>query len=254
MEQPFRPEEPPTWFLRLGHTADEWRRVAEGQQKRLDAEWWQGVLAVYDHFGIEFSAPGAHKDLALSLAFRHERKELLQGQRVCYRALCERYGVDPDEPLAEVTLAYKLMNRFVRREKKQSEPSTNPGTRFATNELILLMVAVARAKEHLVNNGKNVSVRAIARCLRDRDCLAGIFSLAESIQAILSRRGNKAKGIPQPLSDRRLRQIINEIEMLEAPVRDRKLSDLQPQLFIGISELLTRSPVGQNRAQIHNHE
>jgi hypothetical protein len=74
--------------------------------------------------------------------------------------------VDPDEPLAEVTLAYKLMNRFVRREKKQSEPSTNPGTRFATNELILLMVAVARAKEHLVNNGKNVSVRAIARCLR----------------------------------------------------------------------------------------
>ena len=73
MEQPFRPEEPPTWFLRLGHTADEWRRVAEGQQKRLDAEWWQGVLAVYDHFGIEFSAPGAHKDLALSLAFRHER-------------------------------------------------------------------------------------------------------------------------------------------------------------------------------------
>jgi len=252
----FRPDKPAIWWLGLGHTVDEWRRAIEITKKKVDEEWWRGVLAVYNHFRIDFSAPGAHKDLALSLAFRHERKLLVRGGRICYAALCERYGVNPDEAWSEVNLAHALMEKYVQGEKRYSEPkSNNRGLRLSTGELALLFVLVAAVKKHLLRNGKDGTVREVVRCLRDRKQLATVVStkLAESMHAIFLKRGNKDKGTPRLLSDRRLRQIVGEMEIIEAPVKNRDLTPLQLEVYIGVTDVLARSSAGQNRAHFDNH-
>ena len=244
---------PPSWWETFGHSPDDWRRVVEIAKKKAFENWWQLVLAVYAHFGIEFSAPGAHKDLALSLAFRHERNLLVQGGRICYAALCERYGVDPDEQGAEVTLVFALVRKYVEREKSDGPlRSDDWGTRFSTVELASLTMAIGEVKDHLLGKNEDASVHAIARCVQDQKRLAGIVSdkAAKYVHGIMLRRGNKSKGVPKPLSEKsttRLRQIIHDMQTLEVALRSRKLTAVQMQLYFSVIPLLGGSTLDRMR-------
>jgi hypothetical protein len=205
---------------------------------------------VYEYFGISFFAPGAHKDLALTLAFRHERDLLVQGNRICWRALCERYSVDPHKEGSDVTLSLALVDKYVAGERRRSEPQSDDwGTRFTTAELAFLTIVVAYVREHLLNIGEDASVRAIAKCLRDRQHLAEIISAktAQSVQAMLLRRGNKSQGASKPLGDRRLRQIISDVQGLGSVLKSgRNLTLVQMQLYMGVVPLLASQRAGQN--------
>ena len=67
-------------------------------------------IALTNHFGIDRSRPGWGRDLALSLARRHE-PGLFRGETVSYAELFKKYGIDPDQPDADFALAIKLACR-----------------------------------------------------------------------------------------------------------------------------------------------
>jgi hypothetical protein len=252
-----KPDRPPPWWAEFGHAPEEWRCAINAGKRRAGENFSQWVLAVYEHFGISSSAPGASKDLALSLAYRHERDLLVEklSGRIRYAALCERYGVKPAEEGSDTTLALSLAYKYVEGEKKASNhESGNWGTRFTASELATLVMAVAAVREHIGETKKQrkcgslakkkpLNVRTIAKLLQDRRHLATIIpkKAAESVQAILFRAGNKRQDTQGPLGDTRVRQVIDEILTLGEALGSGKgwqMTRVQKQLYFSVVPLL----------------
>ena len=199
------------------------------KQYRMATYYWSGRGGV------------PSKDLALSLAYRHEQDLLVQGNRICYAALCERYGVNPDKEGSDTSLALALAHKYVGSEIGPSRRRPDDwGTKFNTLELTTLVIAVGSVKDHLHRNGERASVRAIAECLQDEKRLARVIpkKAAEAVHAIFLRRGNKSRGMSKPLSDTRLRQLIGEMQTLLIALGARELTPVQMQLYFSVIPLL----------------
>ena len=68
-------EAPPPWFLHLGGSPEQWKPFSKVILERLvevEGEIAARLNALCDHFRISQSASGWERDLAFSLARRHE--------------------------------------------------------------------------------------------------------------------------------------------------------------------------------------
>lgn len=235
----------------FGGTPEEWIREL---QQLMRSEWDYSLhcfRSVYEHFGINFSDPGAHRDIALSLAFRHERDLLIRGPRIQYSAICERYGVKPDEEDADHSLALALITKHVWGERPTGEATFRDWqaeTGFTTADLTKLYTTFLVVEQHLSADGKPPAVRAVSNLLRDQKKLAAIIPrrASDAIHAILVGVGNRAKGEAKKLGDTRMREIIEEMRDLRQACEKRKYTPLQLQLLFAVWPIIDSLHAGQN--------
>ena len=224
---------PPGWEKLFGFHEEVWPLVVKDLRKQEQQAWLLAHEALFHHFGIRSSAPGAWRDLGLSLAYRHERDLLVSGNLICYSALCEKYAVDPsDLENADHALVRLLSERHVWPE---IEPSTKKlddwGTGWSTEDLVRLVLAI-----FAVGAGKKASAHAIADALRDPKALPRIIgeTAAATIRAILLKHGNKDKGGSRVSSDSWVRKTL--IPAVLNP--GKRATPLQEQLYFDVLPLV----------------
>ena len=154
-------QQPPGWEKLFPKKL--WPRVVMDLRKQEQQAWRLAHEALFHHFGTMISTPGAWRNLALSLAHRHERELLVSGDCVCFSALCEKYGVDPaDYECADQTLALKLAERYVWPELEPPSPKlADWGTRWSTEDLARLVWAILAAASVIKGSGHKGSDRAL---------------------------------------------------------------------------------------------
>ena len=107
-------ETPPNWFLHIGGNPEQWLPFSRVVFKRLVEVYEQisaRLKALCDHFGIDQSSSGWGRDLALSLAWRHE-PWVFEGPHVRYADLCRKLDINPDAHTGD-DLAMTLARRHV---------------------------------------------------------------------------------------------------------------------------------------------
>jgi hypothetical protein len=230
------PSEPPPEWRPLGFVpGNPWRGFLRAAQIEARRSFAKDVTDLFEHFDIDASAPGAWRDLALSLAFRHERHLILTGERFCFAALCQRYGVNPDGDDDCVKLALDQAKKYVWDEiDADSDNLDDWGTRLSSADLACLVMGVVSARAYI---GTSASVRKIAALLQDRNRLQNVVpkAAAESIQLVLARRANIGRdGLPKSPDSWLRHKLIPQIEGLPAALRSGGLSRLQMQLWLKV--------------------
>ena len=253
-----KPNEPPPWWRWLGYAEEAWP-IAVKEARKLEAETYlQSLNALFDHFGIVISALGAFEDLALSLAYRHERALLVQGKRISYSALCKRFDLNPDTEDADQRLALALAEKYVWAEKDKADDwaTTDRGTRLSTLDFAHLVLAVVAVKEDLKRRGKRRSARAIADALRDKRALAKIIpqKAADSVLAALKGRSNKDKsGKPMSPESWLRHALIPTVLNPFAPTKIAANRSLRVQLYCDVLPLLFKKPAEREDGQNSPH-
>lgn len=158
-------------------------------------EWWGKILRLFEHFALDIAMPGSERDLALSLARRHE-PEFLDGATVNYGALFEKYGIDPLADRADLLLAFELAQAHIIR---WAHPAPRK-SRFETTELTTLVIAIAVISKGVGAHRGDPKARRVARILCDDTLLRKLVpeSAAEAIRLSLARRGNKGRARQGP--------------------------------------------------------
>ena len=99
----------PRTYLDLGFPAEAWPALLKASWHRDAEKFIARVQALFRHFGINLDEPHAFLDLALCLAYRHERETLIDGGRVRFGQVCALFDTaDPAE------LVRKLAAKHVR--------------------------------------------------------------------------------------------------------------------------------------------
>lgn len=243
------PEQPPPGWVKLfGFSKKVWSLVVMDLRKQEQQAWRLAHEALFHHFGMMISTPGAWRNLALSLAHRHERKLLVSGQCICFSALCEKYGVDPaDYECADQTLALKLAERYVWPEIDPPSPKlADWGTRWSTEDLARLVWAILAVASVLEGSGKGGSARAIATAIQDQKGLAKIIpkGAAANVHAILASHGNRARGGRSMSRETWLRTVL--IPAVTKP--GKPTTPLKQQLYFAVLPLVHRAMGGQIEA------
>ncbi len=236
----------PRTYLDLGFPAEAWPTT-------LKASLWGDLekifarsRALFRHFGINPEDPHAFLDLALCLAYRHERDTLVDGERVRFGAVCTRF---------ETTDPAELVRKLAAKHVRGFQPARSrrlPG-RLSTTEWVEIFFAVIVVADRLERRGGEAKVREIAAVMLDQKELQKIIprKAARSVQAILERTGNKERGSARGLKSRDtfLRTRIREARRARADVRSGKANNFQMQMLTEVWPALhglTMEQAGQN--------
>ncbi len=243
----------PAWWKRFGYDEDTWPIAVEETRKQELRAMSASMRALFDHFEFAISdsadcwdlAPSVWRDIALSLAYRHEKELLVRGKQIiCYSALYGKYGVDPDDfENADRELVFKLAAKYVWPEvDPQSEQLDDWGTRWSTPDLARIVRAILAVANVLKGRGKKASARAIADALQDKKALASIIpkKAADDVHALLLHHGNKVSLRKSPKSWLR-KTLIPPV--LYPP--GKPTTPLQQQLYFAVLPLVCRARVGQ---------
>ena len=204
---------------------------------------WRKLMLLCEHFGISTDPlpPGWSRDLALSLARRHESLFIKGSTRKCSEIFAA-YEVDPDqhEGDADLALALALAHKHVPGlNYSHPEPAKS---RLDTIQLVDLALAALAVKEHLTQRGEEVSDRKVASVLRSPAKLASSIPQpdAEAIAGMIETKGNDERGNPRPLSDRAIRGYLRQMREAWNAFRDGRANSLQVQFVEEVLPLLHR--------------
>ena len=227
----------PRTYLDLGFPAEAWPALLKASWHRDAEKFIARVQALFRHFGINLDEPHAFLDLALCLAYRHERETLIDGGRVRFGQVCALFDTaDPAE------LVRKLAAKHVR-GFQPAKPKRFAG-RLTTTEWIHIFLAVIAVAERLERQGGKAKVRKIAAVMLDQKELQKIIppKVARSVHAILARTGNKERDSARKLESRDtfLRTKIREARRAWADVKSGKANNFQIQMLSEVLPALYR--------------
>lgn len=216
-----------------GREEDSRRRIA-GLQAYFDR-----IAALWDHFEIDPKRTGSSRDLALSLAYRHEPK-VLRCRPIRYSELFERYSINAKEPEADFVLALKMAHKHV--PGFAIELVKLPKARLSTIEIIYLLLAVALVDASLKSLGKSASDRQIAATIMCPKELSAILpkTTFDCVTAVISRRGNKQRITPRPLSDRALRSYIAQFRSARRCFNENRATAFQLAVILKVKPIISR--------------
>jgi hypothetical protein len=171
---------------------------------------FERLWALCDHFGIDRSHVGWPRDLALNLASRHE-PSFRNGRHIAYAHLFTQYSIDPQEPDADLTLAFRLAHKYV--PGMRLKAPTRPKARLEAVEWVYVTLAVFKIRRHLERENKKASDRQVVELLMDPKWLGSIVPpvVAGRITSALDASGNKRRGTPERLSKRALRYYLHDM-------------------------------------------
>lgn len=145
-----------------------WRQLVQDAQERDRKNLMSGlrgfldrIQALGEHFQIEgdWSKPGWDRDLALSLAMRHE-PDHFTGGAITLSQVFRKYDIDPDSPSADWLLVFKLAEKHVFREPPKPKES-----RFSLQDFDNLAIAIAVVSAKLGASRDQPKAAAVARIL-----------------------------------------------------------------------------------------
>lgn len=215
--------------------AETWRIAVEKARQEDAREFWNGAIlslrrlvALSDHFNIDRSLPGWSRNLALSLAYRHE-PDLNRGAGVLYAELFARYGIDPNQPDADFPLALALAERHVPGLRLESRKSRQ--SRLSTIDLIRLVFAVVEVREHQKQASGEGSDREVVAILMDNKRLRSIIPVAaaDEVTSMIKSHGNDRRNMNGSLSDRTLREYLRQMKSARQCYREGTANDFQKQ-------------------------
>ncbi len=171
---------------------------------------------------------GWARDLATRLAKQHEA-EFFRGCRMS--DLFDKYDINPDQPSADQDFAIAIAVRHV--PGFRSKLPERPKSRLSPVEIIELIAASERVREHLKAKGGQGSDRQIAEILSDPDRLSSILSeqSARSIEGIIKSHGNQRRTNKGVLSERTLRSHMRQIRTLREDFFRNRASSYQMQIL-----------------------
>lgn len=245
LDEPFEFETPaglsvdevPLMYLALGLPTKAWPDILKSSWLRDVEKFDNRVLALFRHYGIDSEAPQAFLDLALCLAYRHERDTLIDGPRVQFSAVCALYKTTDINVLVQ-RLAAKHVPGF-----QLARPKRSAG-RLTTMEWIHVFLTVVAVAERLEQRGAKATIHQIAAVMLDQKQLPKIISpkAARSVRAILLRTGNKERGSARKLESRNtfLRTKIREARRAWADIKLGKANNFQIQMLSEVLPALHR--------------
>ncbi|ODT26159.1 MAG: hypothetical protein ABS54_07725 [Hyphomicrobium sp. SCN 65-11] len=199
------------------------------------AEWLDRISELCEQLDIDQSKSGWARDLALTLALRHE--ELIVGDRVKYSELFRKFGIDSSDANADFRLALLLAEKHVPGlGLKQRLPAAVSDTDAVGAAMLIIAIRAVRRRlevqelkrrlevEARAGRGARstplTSTRAIARVLlgaqaRDEPALQSIMGVeaARLITTFLTSTGNDARSAGRTVAarDKALRKYIDAI-------------------------------------------
>ena len=241
-----RLDKPHPMFLALGLPAEEWQTFLKALWKQDFEKFYARRRALFSHFNINLEHPGAEMDLALSLAYRHERATLINGERVSITALCNLFETTDPVQLSW-RLAAKHVPGFRSADPKRFE------RRVSSGEWVEIFIAYLVVVDHLERKGGKASDREVVNIILDKKKLKEIIpeKAARTVQTVLEHTGNKDRNSPRDLKSRHsfLRVALREARNAWIDLRSFKVSDFQLQWVTQIWPLLnslTPAEDGQN--------
>jgi hypothetical protein len=216
------PAKVPEFYLALGISAKTWKRMLTALRFKELESLMARKQALFHHFELDPASPGSDLDLALCLAYRHERATLIKGDRVSFEAICDL--CETADPVGVVwKLAFKHVPGFQACEPKYRR-------RLATNDWVKIFITIASVWDRL---GPKASDHGIVDVMLDPQRLREFVpqKAAESVQSILAKSGNKDRGSPRDLASREsfLRTAIRESRNAWADVKSGKATHFQLQ-------------------------
>ena len=249
-------EAPPTWFLRLGGSTELWKPLRKAIFERLvevGGEIAARLKALCDHFGISQTRSGWERDLALSLARRHE-PWVFEGPHVRFAELCRKLDVDPESSGRDLALQLGRLHvpGFRMRAPKvpdqlymclqPSIPGLRPGDRaltydrLSTRDMVYLFFAAGLAREYLKHSGERDSDRRVAQLiLNDPAFFDPAPEFAREVAAIVQNRGNRKagkRGLENRVSDRVLREYLALMRTAYSRLQQGNASEFQRRYLL----------------------
>lgn len=176
-------------------------------QKTGDMQaYCERISALVAHFGLDMRRPGWDRDLALSLAIRHEREAL--GERGTFiSAVFRKYDLDPttdDDFSLALQIAFKHVPGFSLR------PPDEVSCRLTVLEFVRFFIAVAAIREHAKASGTSFSDRQVAEILLNKNKLSQVLPpiATDKLCEIISGKGNRKRLRKERLSGRTIRQYL----------------------------------------------
>lgn len=207
--------------------------------------------ALLAHHGISTNTPGWSRDLALRLAWIHERGLLEAGGGISICRVFEHYGVDPTADESDLLLALELASKHVPAFAVVTPVERKP--RIEPCDMAHLAITAATVTAALESTGRSRDTlqRAVARVLRDPKELEKYVdsSWVGRMSRILNEYGNDERTNPKPLSDRALRTYLSDMEKAWSAYQLGKANPFQKQ-FVEVVLPMLLGPA-QNQSPDH---
>jgi hypothetical protein len=229
----FADHEVPSWFRTVAPEKVWPKFISQLKAAHLnsDRDLALRLAALRKFFGIKHSYAGWIRDLALTLALRHERKKFAGPDKVSYASLFIEHGLNPEREDDEYRLLLALAGKHVPgfRFKK---PEFVRG-RLDDEELSVLILGFGAAIHDLDQDGQRVSANAIANRLTNEKFLNSIepFEFSKDLKRVLKELANAERGRGRSASNKTLRNYWRAWKSAPDDLRDGKLSRLQLQML-----------------------
>lgn len=225
---------PPTWYKIRKYSKKKWSQLQSVDERSQKSQRAKRLDALHRHYGIDPSHPGSSKDLALTLAVRHEQFRGEHG-RVTFWQLYNKYGIDPASPDADKELVLQLAEKHIKGfEIVQRIPrGQNRQTVWSNDQLLALFSLTAKIGLALrIREGRSPSARGIAKVIVSPTRPNGITSDVWEEAKELRRQcyGNRK------LSYDTVRKDVGSILKARESYLDGKANHLQSQLIFECSE------------------
>lgn len=216
--------------------SENWRTAVERAQqedaRNRELELCASVsklVTLTEHFSVDRSRPGWSRNLALSLAQRHEPGLKRRAGVFAYAELFAMYGIDPDQPDADFPLALALAQQHV--PGMRFKPPEPRQSRLSTTDLIRFTLAVVAVYEHLEQTTGRSSDRKVVAILRDPRRLQKIVvaAVASEVTRLIQSGGNGGRFERGPLSDRAIRSYLRQMRTALPDTREGRATTFQQQ-------------------------
>ncbi len=231
------PAESPEWIaLQWDDLIAKAREADNINSRRFFTEYFAKFKMLYDHFGIDRASPCADLDLALELAWRHER-DLFINDDVHFSTLYKKYRVDPDSPYAFCRLIAKLAQTYVP-GFREVEPNKTGRTSLDDDDYASLVLAAMVVSTMIENRtGKKPSCRQLAEILQTPQKLRTYINptFARHIAGIIEQSGNMRRTQPGPMSDTTIRKYLRAAETATQVKGPKELNSYHRQYLLRVS-------------------
>lgn len=206
----------------------------------LHQERLRAIMARLDalckFFDIDRTQRGWPRDLVLRLAQRHEPKS---SHGLSLASLFARHSIDPYEQNADLTLVYRLAEKYVPGFSTKMDPTIKI-SRFSRIELLSIVSAVSAIRYKLEQQGVKPSDSKVASILLNEKTCSKVLNpnLAAFLTSIISGKGNRRihSGNQQSsLSQRALTGYLRQMRQAANNFTDRTPSDVLQRIICKVA-------------------